>query len=731
MKKIVLSIDGMTCSACSSGLEKYLNKQDGIKNASVNLVMATANIMYDERKIDIDNLNEFVRKAGFKSLGEFKEDNLDNNLNLEKNKLLIFTFLLLFIMYVCMGHMVNLPNINYLDIKLNPFNYSLFMLFISILFLIYGFDIIKSGVINLIHKYPNMDTLVCIGVLSSFIYSLYNLYLFIFFKVNLDNLYFESVCSVIYFVKLGRFIDRSSSNKVKDTIKDLVKITPDYAFVRKGDLIKKVTIDEVNFGDILVCKSGERVAVDGEIILGSAHFDESFITGESMPYIKKQGDKLIAGSLNYDGYIEYRALKIGKDSTISEIVRLVSEASSSNTPISRFADRVASIFVPLVIFISILTFIYHLFSGNSLESSLVYFVCVLVVSCPCALGLATPLSIIVSEGDLLKKGILIKNGEVLEVIKKTNVIVFDKTGTLTYGKFKISKMHNFSGVSDRKLIQIIGSLESKSNHPIARVFNNYLKENGIKLLEVKNFENYSGYGVMGTVDDKKVIIGNSKILKKYGIKNEYVSFENELSNDGNTVIYVAVDGNIYGLIGVRDVEREEAKGVINKLNSFGIECILLSGDNSDTCSLVSKKVGIKNVTSNVSPSEKNSIIKKLKDDDKFVVMCGDGVNDSPALALSDVGISISDGSDIAINSSDAILVNNDLNGIIRLINKSNETIKIIKQNLFWAFFYNALMIPVAMGIFEPFGIVLNPMFASLAMVFSSLFVVVNSLRLRK
>ena len=731
MKKIVLSIDGMTCSACSSGLEKYLNKQEGIKNASVNLVMATANILYDEKKINTNNLNEFVRKAGFRSLGEFKEENLDNNLNLEKNKLLIFTFLLLFVMYICMGHIINLPNINHLDIKLNPYNYSLFMLFNSILFLIYGFDIIKSGVINLIHKYPNMDTLVCIGVLSSFIYSLYNLFLFIFFKANLDNLYFESVCSVIYFVKLGRFIDKNSSNKVKDTLKDLVKITPDYAFVKKGDLINKVTIDEVKLGDILVCKAGERVAVDGEVILGSAHLDESFITGESMPYMKKQGDRVIAGSLNYDGYVEYSALKIGKDSTISEIVRLVSESSSSKVPISRFADRIASIFVPLVILISVLTFIYHLFTGSSLESSLVYFVCVLVVSCPCALGLATPLSIIVSEGDLLKKGILIKNGEVFETIKKTNVVVFDKTGTLTYGKFKISKIHNFSDVSDKKLIQIIGSLESKSNHPIARAFNDYLKENSINLLEVKNFENVSGYGVMGIVDDKKVIIGNSKILKKYGIKNEYVSFENELSLDGNTIVYVVVDGNIYGVIGVRDVERKEAKGVIKELNSFGIECILLSGDNSDTCSLVSKKVGIKNVISNVTPIDKNKIIKKYKDEGKFVVMCGDGVNDSPALALSDVGISISDGSDIAINSSDVVLINNNLNGIITLINKSNKTIRIIKQNLFWAFFYNALMIPIAMGLFKSIGVSLNPMFASLSMIFSSLFVVVNSLRLRK
>ena len=727
MKKIILSIDGMTCSACSSGLEKYLNKQDGIKNASVNLVMATANIEYDEKKIGIDKLNEFVKKAGFKSLGEFKEDKLDSNLSFEKYKLIVFSFLLLFIMYVCMGHMMNLPIISFLDMELNPTNYSIFMLSFSIIFIIYGFDIIKSGFINLLHKYPNMDTLVGIGVISSFIFSFYNLC----FNNGLNNLYFESVCSVIYFVKLGRFIDQISSDRVKDSIKDLVKITPDFAYVKNGDLVQKVTIDEVNKNDILVCKPGERIAVDGEVVLGKAHFDESFITGESVPNLKSNGDVLIAGSLNYDGYIEYKALKIGKDSTISEIVKLVSESSSYKLPISRFADKVSSIFVPLVIIISILTFVYYFFTGSGLESSFIHFVSVLVVSCPCTLGLATPLSIVVSEGALLKKGILIKKSDILECVKNADTIIFDKTGTITYGKFKISKINNFSNISDRKLIQIVGSLEVKSTHPIAVAFDNYFKENNIKVLDATDFENVLGYGIKGMVDNKNVVIGNKKMLKKYGIENNYSSLKDELNYSGNTTFYVSIDNVVCALIGVQDVERVEARDTIIKLNNMGIECILLSGDNKDTCLRVAESVGIKNVIFEASPSDKNMFIKNLKNEGKFVVMCGDGINDSPALTLSDVGISISDASDIAVNSSDVILINNDLKGISLLINKSNETIKIIKQNLFWAFFYNVLMIPIAMGLFESFGFVLNPSLASFSMVLSSLFVVFNSLRLKK
>ena len=727
MKKIILSIGGMTCSACSSGLEKYLNKQDGIKNASVNLVMATASIEYDEKKTSIGKLNEFVRKAGFKSLGEFKEDKLDNDLSYEKLKLFIFSFLLIFIMYVSMGHMISFPTISFFDVKMNPVNYSIFLLLISILFLIYGFDIIKSGFINLIHKYPNMDTLVSIGVISSFIFSIYNL----FFEKNYNSLYFESVCTVIYFVKLGRFIDRSSSNKVKDIIKDLVKITPDFAFVKKENDTLKVTIDEVLKDDILVCRPGEKAPVDGEIISGKAHFDEAFITGESRAILKEVGDKVIAGSLNYDGYIEYKALKIGRDSTISEIVRLVAESSNSKAPIGRIADKVSSIFVPFVMIISLITFIFYLFNQSSIEISLIHFVSILVVSCPCSLGLATPLSIIVSEGALLKKGILIKKGEIIETIKNTDTIIFDKTGTLTYGKPRISEIYNFSNISDKKLIQIAGSLEEKSSHPISMAFESYMKENNIKSLDVKDFNNEAGFGITGDVDGMKVIIGNGQMLEKNNIDNKHLSIAKKLSSEGNTVFYIVVDGNVYALIGVCDILRDEARDVISKLKDKDIECILLSGDNDEVCGRVANSLGIDNVISNVSPSEKSKIIKKLKDDGKFLVMCGDGINDSPALVLSDIGISVSDASDIAINSADVILVNNNLEGILKLINKSNQTLRIIKLNLFWAFFYNALMIPVAMGFFEPFGINLNPMLASFSMIFSSLFVVINSLRLRK
>lgn len=732
MQRIILSIDGMTCSACSNGLEKYLNKQNGIYNASVNLVMANATIDYDEKILDIPKLETFVKKAGFKSLGEFKEIKFETKSKNEKTKLIIFTIQAIILMYISMGHMLNLPALPYLDPHKHVYPYMITLLLLTISFLIYGFDIIKNGYKNLIHNTPNMDTLVAIGVLTSFLYSLYNMYLV--FKGNQNaimNLYFESSAIVIYFIKLGRFIDGASKDKTKEAISKLVTIIPTKATIKKEDTYKEVTLDEIKKGDIVICKAGEKIAVDGEIIYGKAHFDDSFITGESKPINKTIGAKVLAGSLNYDGYIEYKAEKIGKDSTISEIVRLVIEASNTKSPISKVADKVSGIFVPIVILIAIITLILYLLITKDLSESLITFVTILVIACPCSLGLATPLAIVVSEGKCASEGILIKKSEILENVQKVDTIIFDKTGTLTYGKLKISKVINYSNLEDQKLLQLAASLEAKSSHPISKAFEGYMSENNVTQLEVSDFENIPGFGIKGKVENEEIMLGNSKLLDKYNIENNHAGDENVLSSNGNSIIYVIKNNEIIALIGACDIIRENVKNVIKELQEQDITTVILTGDNERAASKIAKELGITIVYSNVVPSEKAEVIKRLKEENKYVMMCGDGINDSPALSLSDIGVSIHGATDIAMDSSDVILTQNNLNSILKLIDISKKTFKIIKQNLFWAFFYNLIMIPIAIGILKPIGITITPMIASLAMVFSSITVILNTLRLKK
>ena len=729
MKKIILSIDGMTCSACSNGLEKYLNKQDGVKEANVNLVLANASIEYDEKKLNISDLEEFVKKAGFKSLGEFKEIKTESKNKIETVKFIIFTILAILLMYISMGHMINLPVIKFLDPHTNSTNYMLTLLVLTIAFLWYGFDILKNGYKNLIHRTPNMDTLVGIGVISSLLYSIYNMYMvFLGNHHEVMNLYFESSAIVIYFIKLGRYIDGISKDKTREAIQKLVKITPNSATIRINGEEKQVTLDEISKGDTVISRPGEKIAVDGEIILGKAHLDESFITGESKPVAKEIGNKVIAGSINYDGYLEYKAERIGKESTISEIVRLVVEASNTKAPIAKIADKVSGIFVPVVIVIAIITFFIYLILGQGMQTAITTFVTVLVVACPCSLGLATPLAIVIAEGLCASNGILVKKSEILENAQKVDTIVFDKTGTLTYGKLKISKIIDYNNTEN--LLQLVGSVESKSTHPIGKAFTDYLEENKLNTLEVTNFENISGLGIKANVNNDDILLGNSKMLTQYGIENNHLEDEKSLSEAGNSIVYVVKNKEIIALIGINDIVRENAKDVISILNENKIKTIMLTGDNKQTAEKIAKDIGITKVISNVMPTEKANMIKSLKEENKFVMMCGDGINDSPALTVSDIGVSVNSGTDIAIDSSDVILTRNDLTSIINLINISKKTIKNIKQNLFWAFFYNILMIPIAAGVLRPIGIAISPMFASAAMVLSSFTVILNALRLK-
>ena len=729
MKSIILSVDGMTCSACSNGLEKYLNKQNGVFEANVNLVMANATIIYDEKILDQEKIEKYIKQAGFKSLGIFKNIDVEKDNKKEKVQFIIFTILAIVTMYISMGHMIGLPTIKFLSAEHNPINYAISLLILTIAFFGYGYDILKNGYKNLIHKIPNMDTLVAIGVVSSFIYSLYGMYMII--KGHIMNLYFESAAIVIYFVKLGRYIDGISKDKTKDTIKKLVEITPNKAVIEVNGIQKEVTLDEIKKGDIVISRAGEKIAVDGEIIEGSTHLDESFITGESKPVTRNVGDKVIAGSLNYDGFIKYKAEKIGKESTVSEIVKLVVEASNTKAPIAKIADKISGYFVPIVIAIAIISFAMYLILGYDFGTALSTFVTVLVVACPCSLGLATPLAIVISEGICASNGILVKKSEILENASKINTVVFDKTGTLTYGKLRISQIYNYSDLSDKELIKLAGSIEETSTHPIGKAFIEYMQENKILKSEVKNVENIAGYGLVGEVDNKKIILGNRKIIEKFSVENNHLDDEKMLTSNGNSIIYVASEKEVLALIGVNDIVRKNAKNVISQLKNHNIKTIMLTGDNKETAEKIGQELGISEVISNVLPSQKSETIKTLKQDGNRVMMCGDGINDSPALTCADIGVSVKSGTDIAMDSSDVILTKNDLDSILKLIKISEKTIRNIKQNLFWAFFYNCLMIPIAIGLLKPFGISINPMIASLAMVFSSFTVILNALRLKK
>ena len=730
MNKIILKIGGMSCSACSVGLEKHLNKQKGIENATVNLVLAQAKIEYTD-DIEIENINKYIEDAGFKSLGVYdgneEEDNKSENL-----LLILFSILSIIILYVSMPHMIGLPVIPIINLNIFPVNYSICLFILTIPYLFYGFDIFKSGFKNLFHKTPNMDTLVTLGVIASFIYSTYSMIMVMFKNYTyVENLYFESSAIVIYFIKLGRYIDLKSKKKTREAIKQLVQITPTMALLKLEDREKEITIDEVKKGDILIAKPGMKIAVDGVIINGQAHFDESFITGESILAKKCMGDNIVAGSINHDGYIEYKAEKIGANSTISEIVRLVVEATNTKAPIARLADQVSSYFVPIIILISVLTLVIYILLGFEISEAIISFVTVLVVACPCALGLATPLAIVVSEGLCAKNGILVKSSEILENVGKVDTIVFDKTGTLTYGNLRISKILNYSNYTDDELILISASIEKKSTHPISKAFLQYTNKFNLKLKNVTNFENIPGIGLKGTINRKNVYIGNNKLFKKLKVDNKYMDEEKKLSNLGNSIVYVFEDKNIIGIIGVCDIIRADAKDAILCLQKMKKDIIMLTGDNEITAKIIAKELNINEVIADVLPSNKTDVIKRLIKSGKNVMMIGDGINDAPSLVNSNVGVSINSGTDIANDSSDVILMNDDLQKTPLLIKISKQTLKNIKQNLFWAFFYNICMIPIAVGILKPFHISMSPMFAGLAMMISSLTVVFNTLRLKK
>lgn len=732
MKKVLLKIDGMTCSACSSGLEKYLNKQDGIKTAVVNLVMNNANIEYDEKKLTLEQVEKFVEKAGFTSLGIDNFEKEEKKKSNEKYKLIGISAISILILYISMSHMVGLPVIPFLNMITHPINYAISLLILTTIVILFGKDIIKNGYKNLIHKTPNMDTLVMIGVLASYVYSIYGtIRILQGHTMYVEKLYYESAAIVIFFIKIGKFVESKNKDKTKEALQELMTITPNNATIIREEKEVVVTLDEIQKVDIIICKPGEKIAVDGEIIDGVTHINEAFITGESKPAKKEIGSKVIAGSINYEGTIKYKAEKIGKESTVSEIVRLVANATSTKAPIAKIADKISGYFVPVVLVISVIAFVLWLIIAKNIALAINIFVSILVVACPCSLGLATPLAIVIASGNASRKGILVKTSEALENFHKAKTICFDKTGTLTKGTLSISKIYNYSNLEEKELLKNIASIEKKSEHPIARAIVNKAIEEKIEFEDLKEFKAIAGFGVEAIMQNNdKYLIGNRKLMTENGVIIPNEQDEQQLVNDGNSILFVSLNNKLVALIGVKDILKDNIENVIKELKDKNINVVMLTGDNEKTAEIVAKQIGIEKVIPNVTPKEKAEKIKELKKGG-IVIMCGDGINDSISLVTADIGVSISSGTDIAMDSASVILMNDNIEKINELIEISARTIKNIKQNLFWAFFYNICMIPIACGILEPIGIEMNPMVAAFAMTISSLTVVLNALRLKK
>ena len=716
MKNIILNVGGMTCSGCSAGLEKYLNKQDGIFSASVNLVLATVKIEYDENLLDVNKLNKFIEESGFTSYGE--EYN-KNKRKPERFVLLIYTVLTILLMYISMGNMFKIKMPNIIDMHSNPIIYAVSLAVITFLYFIYGFDIIKSGIKNLVNKMPNMDSLIMIGVIVNYLYSLFNMILVFRGDMNgLHHLYFEASAMTILFVKIGRFIDKNNRIKATDAVKGLVSVTPKNAVKLVDGEEKTVTINEISKGDIIVCRPGEKIAVDGIVIKGRTNINEALITGESKPVHKEIGDEVIAGSINCNGYIEYEAVRIGRETNISNIVKMVVEATNSKTEIQKFVDKVSGIFVPAIFIIAVLASILNFVIIRDISIAVNVFVTVLVVACPCALGIATPLAMVVSIGKLSKNGIFIKSSESLEILKDIKNVVFDKTGTLTNGKFSIVEKN----ISDENML-ILQSIEFNSKHPIAQSiceFSNFNK------IEVTNFREIEGYGLQADIGNTTYYVGSSKFVKEQCINNIYENDEERFLSKGYTIVYLFNNDGVLGIVGLADTVKDGVKDLIQELKNMNKNIYMLTGDNEASAKIIANEIGIDNVESNLTPKQKLVYVSNMNDDTNSVMMVGDGINDSPSLKSAAIGVSVEGGSDISADSSDIILMNSNIGIISLLLKVGKKTNRIIKQNLFWAVFYNCLMIVIATGLLP---IHINPMIASMAMMMSSLMVVFNSLRL--
>ncbi|EGG79393.1 hypothetical protein HMPREF0992_01038 [Lachnospiraceae bacterium 6_1_63FAA] len=739
-------VTGMTCSACSSRVEKCVGKLDGVNTVSVNLLTNSMQIDFDESKLTEEKIADSVTQAGYgmeiptgkSEKKEEKEDIVEKNIeNMKKRTIWSFIFLIP-LMYVAMGHMAGLPQPSFLRGDANAVSFALTQLLLCIPVLYINRAYFERGFRSLIHGAPNMDTLISVGSGASLIYGIFAIYRMGYglgtqnmelVHHYLHDLYFESAVMILALINIGKYLEARSKGKTSEAIQKLMDLAPKTALVERNGQVVEIAAEDMLTGDILQVKPGSSIPADGVVIEGRTSVDEAAITGESMPVEKKEGDTVTAATLNKTGFIRMRAARVGQDTTFSQIIRLVEEASSSKAPIARMADKIAGIFVPTVMGIALLTGIVWLLMGAEFEFALSCAIAVLVISCPCALGLATPVAIMVGTGKGAENGILIKSGEALEITHNVQSVVLDKTGTITEGKPVVTDIISF-GMSENKILEISAALEKKSEHPLAEAV--LLKAKGMELPNAENFVAIPGKGITAKIQGNIYYAGNQKLMQEQGISCEKaLSSMEKLSKEGKTPLILADEKQVFGIIGVADVVKPTSAKAIQELKKLGIQVIMLTGDNARTAKAIQKQLDIDTVIAEVLPQDKEREISRLQEEGKTVAMVGDGLNDAPALARADVGIAIGAGTDVAIESADIVLMKNDLQDVATAIELSKAVIRNIKENLFWAFFYNVCGIPLAAGVLYPvFGLKLSPMFGAAAMSLSSLFVVSNALRLR-
>lgn len=747
------NVEGMMCAACSAAVERAVNKIEGVESAQVNLLAKLLTAEYDESKVTAEMICKAVEKAGFtaelheevkaavpqaQAKTETKIPQAQEKFTPVKTRLLVSIPILAVLMYITMGHMVGLPLPHFLHGTNNgvAFAFLQFLLTLPILyvnrkFFFNGFSAVKR-------KAPNMDTLVAVGSGAAMVYGIFSIFMIGYGLGNgkidiaekyVSNLYFESAAMILTLVTVGKFLEERSKGKTNSAVAKLIDLSPKTATVIRNGREIEINADEIIQGDAVLIRPGEKIPVDGIITKGTSSVDQSALTGESMPVEKGEGDSVMSASVNLEGSFTMEATKVGKETTLAKIIELVENAGASKAPAARLADKIAGIFVPVVMSISLVTFIAWLVAGQTLEFALSCAICVLVISCPCALGLATPVAITVATGKCASNGILIKSAEALENVCKTDTVILDKTGTVTTGKPAVTDIIALD-MEKEELARLAASLEARSEHPLAKAICENYKGEPIK---VDSFTYVSGKGVSAIIDGKEAIGGNAKLMQDKNINiSSLLPKAHQLSRQGKTAVYFAYNKKAVGIIAMADEIKQSSIDAVKALTQSGKEVILLTGDNKSTAEVIAKQLGVSKVIADVLPAQKAEQVELAQQQNKKVIMVGDGINDSPALAKADVGIAIGGGTDIAIESADIVLMKNDLTDVVKAITFSGKTLRNIKQNLFWAFFYNVIGIPVAAGIlFLPFGITLSPMIGAAAMSLSSLFVVTNALRLYK
>lgn len=741
--KKTLNVDGMTCASCAQTVEKVAKKLQGMSQVSVNLATEKMTVEYDPSVLNFSDITRAVADAGY---GAKEEVSSVESIDLDKEKkekvikdlwhrFIMSTIFTVPLLYIAMGHMIGLPLPGIIDPMVHPTSFALTQLLLTLPVMYYGRSFFTMGFRTLFRGHPNMDSLIALGTSAAFLYSLYCTAMIYYGDTSFTMaLYYESAAVILTLITLGNYFEVVSKGKSSEAIKKLMGLAPKTARILRNDQELEIGIDEVQVDDIIVVRPGEKLPVDGVVVEGSTAIDESMLTGESIPVEKKKGDPVIGASINKTGSFQYKATKVGKDTALSQIVKLVEDAQGSKAPIAKLADQISGIFVPIIIILAVLSGLAWFFFGQeSWIFALTITISVLVIACPCALGLATPMAIMVGTGKGAENGVLIKSAEALETTHKVQTIVFDKTGTITEGKPKVTDIITANGISETELLTLAASAEKGSEHPLGEAIVKGAEEKKIPLIKTDSFNALPGHGIEVTIDGKNMLLGNKKLMAEHNISLADLAEESDrLAEQGKTPMYITINGEIAGIIAVADTVKESSVRAIKKLHKMGIEVAMITGDNKRTAEAIAKQVGIDRVLSEVLPEDKANEVKKLQEEGKKVAMVGDGINDAPALAQANIGIAIGSGTDVAMESADVVLMRSDLMDVPTAVELSKSTIKNIKENLFWAFAYNTLGIPIAMGILYMFGgPLLSPVFAAAAMSFSSVSVVLNASRLKK